>query len=435
MSFYEILLILSAIPLGIVSGIFPVIGVTLIMITFYVFLSSFSFAAIILFWIVLKISDQFGNNVSTLYFGVSVDMSSIPLLKERQKLISEKIIDKAYYVVSASSVIGTTISVLILFFLLNVNLNTSIFLRTESIFILICLFFIGSIFWKENKIITNVILITLGCILGSVGYNQLLEMKILTFNYIPLYSGIPLIPTIVGLYVVPLLLFAEKLNFDDCTNKIKESNYKIMNTFVFLSTLFGSVIGFFVGLIPLVGSTLAPNISAYLTNKMSSSSIYKIAASESANSAAAISILLPLLTLAIAIQPSEAILLSILYDKGWGVYNVDVGFLIIIIIICVITSIINYLICSKIIQKYVMTIKQNTFNIMLIILFFIILGNVYFLGSMINKEMFYCVIFIIFSLFGIYLKIKNISVVPLIFSFIAIEYFFPLIMRLYQLYI
>ena len=82
-----------------------------------------------------------------------------------------------------------------------------------------------------------------------------------------------------------------------------------------------------------------------------------------------------------------------------------------------------------------MTIKQNTFNIMLIILFFIILGNVYFLGSMINKEMFYCVIFIIFSLFGIYLKIKNISVVPLIFSFIAIEYFFPLIMRLYQLYI
>jgi len=82
----------------------------------------------------------------------------------------------------------------------------------------------------------------------------------------------------------------------------------------------GGVIGFVVGLIPGCSYLISSNIASSVEGKIvkDNQSIKQLIAAESANNSGSISVLIPLLLLAIPIVFSEAVILGIAESKGFG---------------------------------------------------------------------------------------------------------------------
>ena len=147
-----------------------------------------------------------------------------------------------------------------------------------------------------------------GGVLAKIGFNNITYETWGTFGFDYLTLGIPFSAVMIGLYIIP-----EILKFKD-----KElNNYKITKFGYDLktipSTLVGSFIGFWSGLIPGVTNILGSYFSAHLVK----SDINKIAAAESANNSGALSSLLPLIILGIPIVGSEVLIYYLVLSQGF----------------------------------------------------------------------------------------------------------------------
>ena len=81
------LLILLAPLIGILVGLIPALGASLMMLLLYPFLLKFEPAIIILFYAVMVNARDFSGSVSAIGFGLCGEMNSIPALKERKLII------------------------------------------------------------------------------------------------------------------------------------------------------------------------------------------------------------------------------------------------------------------------------------------------------------------------------------------------------------
>jgi putative tricarboxylic transport membrane protein len=117
------------------------------------------------------------------------------------------------------------------------------------------------------------------------------------------------------------------------SNPIDGINLTIANRFKMLfslteikSVLRGSILGGFIGILPGASYALSSSICDRIEKKFNDSGLARLLAAESANNSAAITVLIPLLFLAIPIVYSESILLGIAEGMGFGI-TTSVSFL------------------------------------------------------------------------------------------------------------
>jgi len=430
------LLILLAPLIGILVGLIPALGASLMMLLLYPFLLKFEPAIIILFYAVMVNARDFSGSVSAIGFGLCGEMNSIPALKERKLIIENNQQSSALKNTMIGSLFGTIVGSILLYFSVMYSVNYPFFLRSDILAVFISIASLMLIFWTSNRYYINIFLIFFGLLLGSIGFNTIKNQEFLTFGNSYLSGGIPLLPFLFGIYVLPKMIeiFID-LKIKNRISIYSKKKINILN----LKTLFrGSIIGSICGLIPYVGKSISSNIAHFVENNFYKKNnvkhgLIRLNAAETANNAGQITMLIPLLILGIGLQPSELILLELIESKGWLAHShVDAKFLFLLLISLIIGSLIAGFFCYNIVKKLLSFFYKN-YKIIVILLILISVVNIFYLGYTADQIVYYILIFIISSIIGL-IFIKKIDFAPLIIMFLLQDSFSNLARILPQLY-
>jgi putative tricarboxylic transport membrane protein len=179
----------------------------------------------------------------------------------------------------------------------------------------------------SSKSMWNALLMaSFGLFLGCIGLDPLVGLTRFTFDIVELSDGIGLVPAVMGLFgIAEVLLNVEELMERDVfITKIT----KILPTFRDLVDSFwpivrGTVLGFFLGILPGGGAAIASFMAYAIERRVSkhpelfgTGEIAGVAGPESANNAATAGAFIPLLTLGIPANAVMAILLGALMIHG-----------------------------------------------------------------------------------------------------------------------
>lgn len=166
----------------------------------------------------------------------------------------------------------------------------------------------------------------IGLFLGSIGMDTLMGATRFTLDIPELSDGIGLVPVIMGLFGISEVLLNVEQSMDRSIFKTKIQNLlptlKDWGESIF-PILRGSVLGFFIGILPGGGGILSTFTSYVVEKKISkhpenfgSGAIQGVAGPESANNAASSATFIPLLTLGIPPNATMAIMFGALMMHG-----------------------------------------------------------------------------------------------------------------------
>jgi putative tricarboxylic transport membrane protein len=190
---------------------------------------------------------------------------------------------------------------------------------------------LGAVSGLAGKSVTKALIMTVtGLLLGTIGIDSVSGIARFTFNVPWLYQGIEFLTIAVGLFALGEV-FKTILEKDEEEGEIARINNLLPSKAELKESAApiarGSLLGFFVGILPGAGATLASFFSYILEKKISKTpskfgtgTIAGVAAPESANNAASGGALIPLLTLGIPGSGTTAILMGALM-----MYNVQPG--------------------------------------------------------------------------------------------------------------
>jgi putative tricarboxylic transport membrane protein len=183
----------------------------------------------------------------------------------------------------------------------------------------------------SGKSVTKALMMTiLGLLLASIGIDVVSGTARFTFGFTQLYSGLEFLTVAVGLFALGEV-FKTIIHNDIHSGKLARIE-KLLPTKQELKDSAapiarGSILGFFMGILPGSGATLASFMAYLLEKKVSKNkgnfgkgAIQGVAAPESANNAAAGGALIPLLTMGIPGSGTTAVLMGALI-----MYNVNPG--------------------------------------------------------------------------------------------------------------
>lgn len=428
---------------GVFSGVLPGIGGLALMLMSYPILVGLEPHNILIFYITMISIDQFFGGLTAIIFGVPGSSMSVPSSYEGHTLMKQGKGSEAimYSAISSwmTSFFGVALilAVMPVLFLVykvwNTNIQALIFASTSIIIVLV----------SRNRLYMSILLFLLGNFLGAVGYSNVFDRNFMTFGSSMLYSGIPVMPVLVSLFVVPLFLntlTSDKKTFEFPGVTVDGYLTSFKNILVYRWTLLrtgllGSIGGFVPGMSYGMSSILGYTVERVLQqrqDKYKQGNMECLIASEGANNAGTFTQLVPLLFLGIPITASEAIIYNILESRG---YPVTIEWFqstfTQVIIFFLISSSLGLLLAGK----YVNILKIiDGLNIRYVYLSILILlfGSIYWMGRQIWAGMDYMIITAALIPLGVLLRKQD--TMPLIYGFILHDTLFDVGDRILIMY-
>jgi putative tricarboxylic transport membrane protein len=167
---------------------------------------------------------------------------------------------------------------------------------------------------------------TFGLIIGTMGLDNISGLARFTFNIPELLDGVGLVPVVMGLFGISevLLNIEMKIKREVFTTKVKGLLPTLQDWAKSTGAIIrGTVIGFFLGILPGGGAVIASFVSYAIEKRVSKhpeefgkGAIQGVAAPEAANNSAAQGAFIPLLTLGIPSNVVMAMLLGALIIHG-----------------------------------------------------------------------------------------------------------------------
>lgn len=435
----EILFLISAIPIGLMCGAIPTVGLSLILIMMYPSLHYISFDILLAFYTVALVCQYFSNSVVALWAGITGDPTSFPIVMERQTIIKQNELGAALKRTAQASALACFFGMTALFLLVSyIKSIMGFFLASLSNAFLMITILLIAVFWPKNKIWQNLLLVIMSVIVGLIGYHSNLDMIFLTFGNSDLYSGIPLLPVILGVYAMPLLwvTFVEGIELFKNRNISKNIDVIIPKENVTLApTIRGGIIGFFMGLVPLVGTSFSSNVAHFFESKISvgdKHALNRVTAAECANNSGAMSVLAPLLILGVAIVPSEMVLVSVLNDRGWTASDIQLSTYLWMAGTLFASIGIVYRICVRYSSKFISLVQNYQMFIVIFFVLFLITG-LWISGGRTLQSEFTILIFAISVSFGFLLQWIKINPIPFIIGYIIASVSVPIFTRVFSI--
>ena len=241
-------------------------------------------------------------------------------------------------------------------------------------------------------------------------------------------------PLLLGLYGVPAMFAIIR---HTKLQKPKPIHDQAMSR-VRLPILFrSSVIGSLCGFVPYIGSVLSSNIAYMFEKKITTnnvkSALDRIVASETANNASQVTVLIPFILIGIALQPSELLVLDMIENKGWEI-NFESArqttfYLIIALPIgCLVSAFLCYNMISRVLYFFQLHHKKIVYSLLAIII-----ANIFYLGYDSNQSLYYMLVFATALPIGFYLR-KHFDMMPFIMCFLLQNQFQETLIRLPILY-
>jgi putative tricarboxylic transport membrane protein len=440
----EILSILIVgITAGVLAGMMPGIGVLSSMLLLYPWLITLSGEHLIFFYITLSSTTQYIGSIPATFFGIPGESTSIPAVKEGHALYLN---GKGAYAISGAALASFFGSILILiliglFFKYIYNIAN---LYSTYLQLLLLLLIAVSIILMNNRILVSLTLMIAGYLLGQVGCDNNREC-FATFNNDNLTTGLPPISILIALYVFPTMC----KYFNHTIFKIPNANvqankdsylshigYFFKNI---MSSIRGTLIGFFSGLVPGASLLVASNFAYYVERliqkykkKYKTGNYNCLVSAEAANNAAIPAILLPLLLFGIPMVPSEALLYDIASNVGFkfGTHYATYSLYVNIAIIFVIANLIGLLI-SWSFARYFLLMSKINLKVIYAILMCVLTLITYIAGKEYFQEFYYTSVLFLFLPIGF--MIKKYDNIPLIFCFLVSDRIDSVTSRFFQL--
>jgi putative tricarboxylic transport membrane protein len=270
---------------------------------------------------------QYGGSTTSILVNIPGEASSVITCLDGYQMARKGRAGPALGIAAIGSFIAGTMGVVGMSFLAIYLVEAALTFGPPEYFSLICAGLTLLMFLGRGSMLKALIMAILGLLVGTVGIDGLdIGTQRFTFNKPELMDGIGLVPIVMGIFgISEILLNIEK--------SIKVSIYETRLRGILPSlqdlkrcsgSIFrGSLIGFFLGIIPGGGAVIA-SFTAYAIEKRFSKYPEKfgtgviegVAAPESANNAAAQGAFIPLLTLGIPANVVMALLMAALMVHG-----------------------------------------------------------------------------------------------------------------------
>ena len=267
---------------------------------------------------------MYGGAISSILLGIPGASTAVATTFDGRPMAQQGRAGLALIAAAVASFVGGTISV-VLFTLFAAPLaDIALAFGPAEEFALVLVAFTTFVGLGGDDLLKTIIMICLGLVLSTVGLDMISgQPRLIFFDQPGFYSGISFLVLAIGVYGIGEVLHTietsktapqvtpAKLTFRDLWEGLKEMN-KLWKTMTF-----GSLIGFFVGMLPAAGATPAALMAYGMAKTMSKKpetfgkgNIEGVAAPETANNAASTGSLLPMLTLGIPGSPTTALFLG-----------------------------------------------------------------------------------------------------------------------------
>jgi len=278
----------------------------------------------IIFLAALYYGAMYGGAISSIMLGIPGASTAVATTFDGRPLALKGLADKALITAALASFIGGTISVILFTCFAPPLAHIALDFGDYEIFALMLLAFATFVGLSGDDIPKTIFSICIGLVFSAVGLDIMSgEPRLVFFDIIGFMHGINFLVLAIGIYGIGEMMWTIETNRGDSA-----MSKAVLTLSGFLSSLrdmgrtwfswmTGSLLGFFVGILPAAGATPG-SLMAYGVAKMTSKDsdnfgkgeVAGVVAPESANNAASTGALLPMLTLGIPGSPTTAILLG-----------------------------------------------------------------------------------------------------------------------------
>lgn len=419
-------ILLLGVALGVLAGLIPGVGVFTTLLLFYPFVYDLSVPDLFVFYIALVSTTQYIGSVSATILAIPGESSSLPAVYEGHAMFRDGRGALAISGAAMGSLLGAFV-VLGLVYLVSPMFTHIAYLFNSFVqAAVLCLILLLLLLTSKSRLLFTIPLCAFAYWLSSIGCHNTCYVP---FDYVDLYTGVPLLSVICAVYVFPQLL----KNIDTPSN----SNYFQLPTRLDLhlwhfitnisSAIRGTVVGFFLGFTPGSSMTISSN-TAYRLEVLNQKrkGTYKkgnynsLVAAETANNSATLSNLLPLFLLGIPLSGSEIIFYDIISSKGFVFYR-DFTFDFfseVIVQNLIIINCIAFLIAWPF-AKYIKIFALIPYNYMRVFIFFLLCFILYYVGDQYFQGVYYLAAFLALLPVGYLLRKQD--MLPFVFVFILQE--------------
>ncbi len=281
----------------------------------------------IIFLAAIYYGAMYGGAISSIMLGIPGASTAVATTFDGRPLAKQGKADLALSGAAVASFVGGTISVMLFTFFAPPLAHVALTFGAPEEFALMMLAFATFIGLGGDDIAKTLFSICIGLVLSAVGLDIMTGEPRLIFGGITgFFHGINFLVLAIGIYGIGEMLWTVEENhkaggvsmMSEATVSVKRTlqNLKDMLS-AWKTAVMGSVLGYFVGILPAAGATPGALMSYGIAKQISrepekfgKGALDGVVAPESANNAASTGSMLPMLTLGIPGSPTTAILLG-----------------------------------------------------------------------------------------------------------------------------
>lgn len=271
---------------------------------------------------------MYGGSITAILINTPGDSAAVMTTLDGYPLAKQGKAGQALGMAAFASIIGGTISVIAFTFLAPLLAGFAVSFGPPEYFALMALGLtaIGGMTGKYPS--KGYLSALLGLFFATVGLDQVQGLERFTFGFLELYEGVNFIPAAMGLFGIAEIM---SIDDNDCSIQVEKKDLswrKQLPSREDWKNCWGHILrstglGFIVGMLPGAGATIASFMAYGLAKntskrgeKFGTGMIEGIAAPESANNAASIGAMVPLITLGVPGSGSTAMMLGALMMFG-----------------------------------------------------------------------------------------------------------------------
>lgn len=324
--------ILPGMFIGLVVGILPGFSAQNTLIILLPLTLHMGIEAGMAFMIALYCTTQLGGGIPAILFNMPGEGGAVATTLDGYPMTQKGQAQQALVLCFAASAFGGIVTTIATIALLPLLGKLGLYFRSvEMVAVMVLgLTLIAAI--ASRDLLKGLIAGFIGLMIGAIGADPVYGTERATFGFIELYDGVPLIPALIGLFAISeafVMLESETVVRSADLNRAKTARWAdtieglVINLRYWWQTIWTSMIGLVIGILPGAGSTVAAFL-AYHYSKMFSKTpeLYGtghppgVIAPESANNGVTSGTLVPVLALGIPGGTTGAIMMIVLSYHG-----------------------------------------------------------------------------------------------------------------------
>ena len=269
---------------------------------------------------------QYGGSTTSILLNIPGESSSVITCLDGYQMARKGRAGSALGISAFGSFIGGTFSVIGLVLIAPLLANFALRFGFAEMFSLMCVGLVVVTFLARGSMVKALMMAAFGLFLGTIGTDIIVGKSKFTFGIDTLLDGVGIIPVAMGLFGISEIIsnIGQGLQKDVFKARISNllPNLKDWKD-SFWPMMRGTVVGFFLGVLPGGGAVIASFTSYGMEKRLSNHPelfgtgvIQGVAGPETANNAGATGAFVPLLTLGIPTSATMALLLGLLLTHG-----------------------------------------------------------------------------------------------------------------------